>query len=551
MIYLRKIRLALTVSSFLLMMASCSHRQDVDLIVVNAKVYAVDSTFSIKESFAVLKGKIVEIGTTDQINDRYKSDSVLDLQGKTVLPGLIDAHCHFKGFAEGLIRWVDLKGTKSFDEVLERIRQFHAQHPKQWILGRGWDQNDWTEKTFPTKELLDTEFDTVPVALTRVDGHAMLVNSKVLQLAGIDSQTKIRGGDIQLTNGQPNGMLIDNAIELITPLIPALSEELLMQGLLHAQEVCFSYGLTAVVDAGLEYHEIQLIEKLQKSGQLKIRIDAMLSPTPENMTQFVEKGPYKTERLRVGSLKLYADGALGSRGALLLDPYADDEHKIGIRIENPEYYKGFCEKAYKSGFQVNTHAIGDSAVRLMLQTYAQFLKGKNDCRWRIEHAQVVHPNDFENFENYSIIPSVQPTHATSDMYWASDRLGIERVKYAYAYKTLLEQNGWMPLGTDFPIESVNPIYTFYSATQRKDLQGFPENGFQSENALTPEQALKGMTIWAAKGSFWEHEIGSLEPGKSADFVVIDTDILTSEASAIPLARIELVYLTGQLVYKQK
>lgn len=541
--------LAFGITFLIVMTTSCKHRQKVDLIMVNGKVYTSDSLFSIKEAIAVSGGKIVFVGSSAEIDQLYQSDSILDLKGQTVLPGLMDAHCHFKGLAEGLIRWVDLKGTKSFEEVLQRVRDFHAAHPNQWILGRGWDQNDWAEKRFPTKDMLDKEFDSIPIALTRVDGHAMLVNSSLLKLAGITTSTKTNGGEIMLTNGQPNGMLIDNAMGLITPHIPALSDELLEQGLLKAQAVCFSLGLTSVVDAGLEFNEIQLIDKLQKTGQLKIRVDAMLSPTDENISTYLQNKPYQTERLRVGSIKFYADGALGSRGALLLDPYADDEHKSGLRIENPDYFQTYCEMAYKSGFQVNTHAIGDSAVRLMLQVYSNVLKSKNDRRWRIEHAQVVHPNDFHLFADFSIIPSVQPTHATSDMYWASQRLGNERVKNAYAYKKLLMQNGWLPLGTDFPIESVNPIYTFYAATQRKDLQGYPDNGFQIENALSPQEALYGMTIWAAKASFLENEIGSIESGKSADFTIIDTDILTTDAANIPLTKVNRVFIAGECVFK--
>lgn len=541
--------LILIASSPLLMLTSCNRHQKVDLIILNAKVYTSDSAFSVKEAVAVSDGKIVFVGTTAEIKQLYESDSTIDLKGKTMLPGLMDAHCHFKGLAEGLVRWVDLKGTKSFEEVINRIREFHSQHPNQWILGRGWDQNDWDIKTFPSKDLLDKEFDSIPVALTRVDGHAMLANSCLLHQVGITAKTKVSGGEIMLTNGQPNGMLIDNAMGLITPHIPALSNELLEQGLLKAQEVCFSLGLTSVVDAGLEYNEIQLIDKLQKSGQLKIRIDAMLSPSEENISNYLQNKPYKTDRLRVGSIKFYADGALGSRGALLIDPYADDEHKCGLRIENPDHFQTYCEMAYKSGFQVNTHAIGDSAVRLMLQVYSSVLKSKNDRRWRIEHAQVVHPADFDLFGKYSIIPSVQPTHATSDMYWAAQRLGNERIKNAYAYKRLLMQNGWMPLGTDFPIESVNPIYTFYAATQRKDLQGFPDTGFQIENALSQQEALYGMTIWAAQASFLEKEIGSIEVGKAADFTVLDTDILTTEPANIPLTKVNCVFISGECVFK--
>jgi len=279
-----------------------------------------------------------------------------------------------------------------------------------------------------------------------------------------------------------------------------------------------------------------------------MKIYAMLSPTNEHFTQFVSKGTYKTAGLNVRSIKLYADGALGSRGAKMLDDYSDDPGNSGLVLTSPDSIRYFCSKAIENNYQVCTHAIGDSANRMMLQIYGEFLKGKNDKRWRIEHDQIIAPGDFKYFNTYSIVPSVQPTHATSDMYWATDRVGAERMKGAYAYKQLLGQNGWLPLGTDFPIENISPLYTFYAAVERKDLKGFPEEGFQPENALTREEALKGMTIWAAKAGFEENEKGSLEPGKAADFIILDKDIMQIPGSELPGVKVLKTFVDGKEVF---
>jgi len=336
-------------------------------------------------------------------------------------------------------------------------------------------------------------------------------------------------------------------MDLVSSIIPAPSKQTEIIALKEAQQNCFNVGLTSVVDAGLDANTVRLIDSLQKSGTVKMRVNAMLSPTEENFKDFVRKGVVKKDKLTVRSVKLYADGALGSRGAKLLQPYSDDPDNTGLLIHQPDFYRKICAIALKNGYQVNTHAIGDSANRMMLEIYGDFLKGKNDKRWRIEHAQVVNESDFDLFGKYSIIPSVQPTHATSDMYWAEERLGNERIKGAYAYKRLLKENGWLPLGTDFPIEDINPLYTFYAAVARKDLKGYPNGGWQPENALSREEALRGITVWAAKGSFEEDEKGSIEPGKFADFVILENDIMISDMKKIPRTKIVSTWLDGKKV----
>ncbi len=523
-------------------------KKDVDLILYNAKIYTVDREFSIAQSFAVRNGKIVSIGPSKEIREMYKAKKEINAKGKVIFPGFIDAHCHFYWYGLALVKKADLVGTKSFKEVLDRVQKHHDKYPAECIEGRGWDQNDWKDKKFPDRSELDKMFPDHPVILTRIDGHAVLVNNEALKRAGIDISTTVEGGEIEVRNGKLTGILLDNAIDLISKVIPVTDDEIKTIALTKAQENCFAVGLTTIVDAGLYITTIDLIDALHREEKLKIRIDAMLSCSDPNYSAYLSKGVYKTDRLRVGAIKMFADGALGSRGACLIEPYSDAPGKYGFLIEHPGFYTDICEKAYANGFQVNTHAIGDSAVRLILETYASVLKKHNDLRWRIEHAQVVHPDDFWFFGQYSIIPSIQATHATSDMYWADERLGPERIKGAYAYKQLLDQNGWLPNGTDFPVEDINPLYTFYASVVRKDLEGYPDEGFQVENALSREDALRSMTIWAAKGSFWEREIGSIERGKKADFVILDKDIMTIPEDEIPEVKVLETYLNGELVY---
>lgn len=534
---------------FVFHVMSCNTMKKADLIVKNAKIYTVDKNFALASALAVKDGKILAVGNNDEIISAFEAFEVLDCEGKPVYPGLIDAHCHFTGYGVGLLKRADLVDTRSFDEILAIMKEHQQKFPSAfWIEGRGWDQNDWPEKQFPTREELDALFPDNPVILTRIDGHAAIVNKMALQLAGIDANTRVEGGDVILKNGEPTGVLIDNAIDRVTAIIPEPDEKQTAAALLAAQENCFAVGLTSVHDAGLDKNVILQIDSLQKSGLLKMNIYAMLSPTRENFTTFVEKGVYQTAKLTVRSIKLYADGALGSRGARMLSAYSDQPENNGLILTSPDQIRKYCQKAVDHGYQVNTHAIGDSANRLMLNVYGEFLKDKNDLRWRIEHCQVVAPEDFQLFEKYSIVPSSQPTHATSDMYWADERLGSERIKGAYAYQQLLAANGWIPLGTDFPIENINPLYTFFAAVERKDLKGWPEEGFQMENALSRTDALKGMTIWAAMAAFEENVRGSLEPGKNADFVVLEKDIMTIPGYEIPKVKVVKTFVDGKEVF---
>ncbi|AXE19777.1 amidohydrolase [Runella rosea] len=536
---------------FAAFLASCSSQDKADLIVYNAAVYTVDSTFSKASAFAIKDGKFVLVGDSASVFGAYKSDSLVNAEGKAVYPGLYDAHAHFYGLGQ-MLDQADLVDTKSPDEIIERLKKYQSEHPEAvWIIGRGWDQNDWPVKEFPTKEILDKAFPDQPVYLARIDGHAGWINSKALQLAKITADTKVEGGLVVLKNGQPTGVLIDRAQQLVKTLNPTPTKQEITSRLLKAQQVCFQYGLTNVGDAGVETDLIDHIDSLQKAGTLKIRLYPMVRVGQENIEKMLKKGVYVTDRLNVRSFKIYADGALGSRGACLLKPYSDAPETTGFLLYSPAELEKWIEQLANSEFQANTHCIGDSANRLMLNLYAKYLKGKNNRRWRIEHAQIVDAADVPTFGKFNILPSVQPTHATSDMYWAVERLGKEREKNGYAFQALLQQNGKVTFGTDFPVEAVSPFYTFHSAVYRQDAKGFPEGGYQMEGALSREETLRGMTIWAAYGNFEEGRLGSIEPGKAADFVILEKDLLTAPANELRDVKVLKTYVAGEKVFERK
>lgn len=526
---------------------SCNKKIEVDSIFVNANVYTVNSDFEKAEAFAVKDGKFVEIGNSKDIQGKYFSKNITDFKGQTIVPGFIDAHCHFLALGFNS-QQVDLVGTTSFEEVVKKIVEFSNANPIKFILGRGWDQNDWEVKEFPDNSLLNKLFPDTPIAITRIDGHAILCNQAALDLGKVAIDSKIDGGEVVIKNGELTGVLIDNAEGLVMNYWPKPTLDDTVNALIKAQGICFENGLTTVDDAGLGIEAIQLIDSLQNSGNLKMRVYAMVSGSSENLDYYLNKGIIKTDKLNVRSFKLYADGALGSRGALLRSPYSDKPNHFGLLLTDLDTFKKYANRIANSEYQMNTHAIGDSANHAVLNIYKNVLSGKKDRRWRIEHAQVISPDDFDLFDD--IIPSVQPTHATSDMYWAEDRLGHERIKGAYAFKDLLNNYGKVALGTDFPVEYVSPFYTFYAAVSRQDLKGYPKEGFQMENALTREETLKGMTIWAAYSNFEEHEKGSIEAGKFADFIILDKNIMEVDASEIPNVKVISTFVAGQSVYNQ-
>lgn len=530
-----------------ILMAACSSKTKVDLIVHNAHIYTVDSLFSTAEAFAVADGKFIEIGTSEDILNNYQATETIDAEGKPVYPGFYDSHAHFFGLGSTLDQ-ADLINTQSFEEVVERLRAFHEANPdNKWILGRGWDQNKWPGKEFPDNRLLNEAFPETPIYLTRIDGHAAIVNDKALELAGITEPQEIEGGLFVTDNNKLTGVLIDNAMGLVRRHIPDPTEADLTRQLLKAQDSCVSVGLTTIADAGLSINQIDLLKKLYESGDLKIRDYAMVALSERNLQHYQKEGTYASDRLNVRSFKLMADGALGSRGACLLHPYSDASTS-GFLLLSPSKLDSVVGVLSETDFQINTHAIGDSANRIMLDVYGKYLKGENDRRWRIEHAQIIAPTDFEKFAAYSIIPSVQPTHATSDMYWAEDRLGAERMKGAYAYKDLLEAYGMLALGSDFPVEHFNPLYGFHAAVARVDANNQPEGGFQLEDAISREEALKGMTIWSAFASFQEDTHGSIENGKVADFVILEQDIMEIPDEQLRNVKVSRTVIGGETVF---
>ncbi len=532
-------------SLFFLMIISA--QKPADLIITNAKIYTVNAKFDIAESMAISNGKILAVGKSKDILKKYQSQNIQNLQGKSIFPGFIDAHCHFTGYATD--KWkCELWGTKSWEEIIQKLTDYSKNAPMEWLYGRSWDQNDWPVKEFPNKTKLDELFPNRPVYLKRVDGHAAIANQKALDIAGITTNTKINGGEIEVKNGKLTGILVDNAMLLVEKYIPEISDEMAIQYFEDLQKTCFSYGLTSLHDCGISAHTFSLLEKAQDQNVLKMKIFALLEDNPATYDEWIKKGRFTKGNITFGGYKVYSDGALGSRGACLIHDYSDKKDWKGFLLSDQKHFENLAKKLKDSDLQMCTHAIGDSANRTILNIYGDVLGIKNDRRWRIEHAQIVDKNDFDLFGKYSIIPSVQPTHATSDMYWAEERLGKSRLKYAYAYEDLLKQNGWLPLGTDFPVEEINPIKTFFAAVARKDAKNFPANGFQKENALTREQALRGMTIWAAKSAFQEQELGSLEEGKSADFVVLNQDLMKVDENKILETKVLETYSSGIKVH---
>ena len=526
---------------------SCTNH-NADLIIHNARIYTVNDSFELASTLVVKNGKFIAVGNEDLL-EKYSAAAKLDLKGIPVYPGLIDAHCHF--YQLGLAQeHVDLRGAKSVEEVIARLKVFASTSEAKVLMGRGWDQNLWELKEFPSKEILDKAFPDKLVVLERIDGHAAYVNSNVLTAAKITKDTKVEGGEVIIANNEPTGILIDKASDLAYAILPEPSREEQIIALQKAEKIAFANGLTTVDDAGLNRAQLELIDSLQRVNKLKIRVYGMISNTPENLAYYLDKGITQTDRLTIRSVKVYADGALGSRGAALKKPYTDEKKNKGLFITSPEKIEELAYILAKKGFQMNTHAIGDAANEVVLNAYKKALSVSPDPRWRIEHAQVVDKVDLQKFGS-KILPSVQPTHATSDMEWADERLGEKRVANAYTYKELLDWSGRIALGTDFPVERVNPIHTYYAAVVRKDLNGNPAGGYQMDNALSRSEALKGMTKWAAYANFEEDVKGSIEVGKVADFVLLTNDIMVLNDSEILATEVLATFLGGEMVYQRK
>lgn len=529
---------------------------EASLLLINGKVYTVDDKQPIAEALAIRGGRIAAVGTTEHIRSTFRAAHTIDLAGMTVVPGFVDAHAHVENLGVFLMN-LNLLGTSSIEEIQHLVQENVAQAPAgAWIRGRGWDQNRWPGKEFPHRRYLDAVAGALPVYLERVDGHAVWVNTAVLAIAGItaDIADPPGGRFVRDTNGELTGVIIDNAVDTLDARLPDPGFEERLKAFELAGKTCIELGLTQVHDMGVDLEGMEIYRTLLRQGRFPLRVYAVLQGR-EAWKDYAERGPEIGAHggyLTVRALKLYVDGALGSRGAALIEPYADDPGNRGLTLTSADDLLQAAKDASQRGFQMCTHAIGDRGNHIVLNVYQQVLKsspGKGkDLRFRVEHAQVVDPKDIPRFAELGVLPSMQPTHCTSDMYWAQDRLGPSRLDGAYAWRSFLNHGSIIPAGSDFPVESPNPLWGFYAAITRQDHDGWPEGGWMPEQRMTRAEALKAFTIWAAYASFEEREKGSLEPGKVADIVVLSDDIMTIEPARVLNTRVEMTMVGGTVAY---
>lgn len=511
-----RILITLLFSTVILLCSSCYKGEEVDLIVHNARIHCMDDANTVAEAMAIKDGKIVEVGPERQILNKYRSDEILDAGQRDIYPGFTDAHGHLMEYAKQKLG-IDLTGATSWGSVIRQLKN----HPRKeaFVLARGWDNTLWENAQLPDNDELNRLFPNIPVALYRVDGHAVLVNDFLLQKAGISSKTKVQGGKVELKDSKCTGILLDNAMGLIENYLGDFKAASYKQKLIGIQEELLSLGITGVHEAGITESQFDILRQMNQAGTLKIQVYAMLAANDANYALAKRMGIWDKGNLVVRSFKLYLDGALGSRGALLKNNYSDAPTENGLLLTSRENYKKWIQRSLDLNYQLNVHAIGDSANALALHSMADVFLENPDHRWRIEHAQVVDPKDLPLFMEYAVIPSVQPTHATTDCRWALDRLGAARMKGAYAYRSLYEQLGMIVLGTDFPVESIDPFATIRSAVLRTNAEGKPKNGFNISEALSLDLVLRGMTIWPQVASFQEAKKGKLTEGMEATFFI--------------------------------
>lgn len=533
-----------------------------DLIVINAHIYTADETRPIVDALAVRGGRVAFVGETrGALSLKGAATRVVDLGGRTLIPGMVDAHGHVSGLGSALAI-VDLTGAASYDEVIARVTAKAKTTPSgQWITGRGWDQNRWGDTRFPTHEKLSAAVPNNPVYLERVDGHAGLANRRALDAAGLSAATKDPdGGHVErLADGTPAGVFVDNAQGLVGRVVPGPSRDDVKRQVRAAIAEAQRWGLTGVHDAGAGQQVLDIYEELGRSGELNVRMYAMISGGRDEsplLDRWLARGPQSGlygGTLWVRSIKLYADGALGSRGAALLDPYSDDAKNSGLLVSPPALILDVAIRALKAGFQVSTHAIGDRGNRVVLDAYESALKAVPvaDHRFRVEHAQILNFADIPRFAKLGVIPSMQSSHQTSDMYWAGRRLGVERLPGAYAWRSLIDAGVVIPNGSDFPVEQVNPLISFHAAVSRQDADNWPAGGWYPEQRMTRDEALRSMTLWPAYAGFQERELGSLTAGKYADFVVLDQDIMRVPAELILRTHVLSTWVGGKAVYEAR
>ena len=550
---------AVLAAPFGLLAQTAAPKAPADLIVTNARVYTADDARPLVEAFAVRDGRIAFVGSQREAAVlRGPNTRVVDAGGRTVIPGMVDAHAHFSGLAQTL-RSVDLTGTNSLAEVIARVVAKSTSVPKgTWITGRGWDQNDWGVTDFPTHEALTAALPDHPVLLERVDGHAMYANMAAMKVAGVTAASKapVGGQIIKDAKGNPTGVFVDNASNVLEEKVPAPTAAEYKSALKEAIALMHSWGLTGMHDAGASRMAIDTYEELAKAKELNLRLYVMISDDKAALDHYFAKGPQSAMydgQLWVRAVKLYADGAMGSRGAALLEPYSDDPNNSGLLKSTQEHIRDVAERGLKAGFQINSHAIGDRGNRVVLDAYEQALKTvpTADHRFRVEHAQILHYDDIPRFAQLGVIPSMQASHQTSDMYWIGKRLGPTRLYGAYAWQSLLQTGVVIPNGSDFPVEQVNPLISFHAAIARQDERNWPAGGWFPEQKMSRDDALRSMTIWPAYTGFQEASMGSLTAGKFADFVILDTDIMRVPAEMVMKTRVLSTWVGGKAVFEAR
>jgi predicted amidohydrolase YtcJ len=565
-----------------------STTQQADMLIINARVYTVDAQNSVADAIAIRGDKIAAVGTTDDLKRRYASENIFDAGGKTVVPGFIDSHGHVSALGSSLVE-LNLVGTTSIQQIEEMVaKKASSSTPGQWIRGRGWDQNNWPSKSkerpFPTASMLDKSSPNNPVVLFRVDGHAVWLNSQALAIVEAANKTNPRLADVEGGRivrdaaGKPTGIFVDNAVSEVMKNVPSYSKEEIQHSIALALQECLKYGLTSVHDMWVDEEDYSVYRELLESNRLPIRVYAAIGGDGDLWQQFLLTGPFIDSHrhfFTVRAIKMYIDGALGSRGAALIAPYSDDPGNRGLTVNSFEAIRMVTSEALAHGFQVCTHAIGDRGNNIVLNAYEQALQQNpsraRDARLRIEHAQVLDPLDIPRFKKLGVIPSMQPTHCTSDMRWAEARLGPVRVRGAYAWRSLLDDGNIIPGGSDFPVESPNPLLGFYAAITRQDQNGIPRNagdvvrsfqlsaegikdssaftdGWYAGQKMTREEALRAFTIWGAYAEFAEKEKGSIEKGKLADLVVLSKDIMTIPPMEILSTNVVAAIVGGKVEY---
>lgn len=531
----------------LILLSSCFKGKHVDTIIHNASIHVMDDKMTVHEAIAIKDGEIVQVGPEREILNGYSADKIINAEQKDIFPGFHDAHGHILSLAKQMQN-ADLTGVRSYTAMITLLEKFQQKHNKEVIIGRGWDQSLWGDKNLPSNEQLNKTFPNTPVALTRIDGHAMLINQAMIDFVGYTDTTFVEGGVIVQQDGKLTGIILDNALDLVNEIVPKPSDQDLKTAILKIQNDLFALGITHVHEAGLKHSDFELFDALAKSNELKLNTYAMLFPTEKNVAFAEKEGHYRNNTLSVRSFKLLVDGSLGSHGACMLTPYSDSATH-GILLESIPEIRNILNTAKSLNYQVNSHCIGDSANRIMLHAIDTLFEGTPDHRWRIEHAQVVHEDDFKYFGTTGAIPSVQPTHATTDYRWAEDHIGAKRLKGAYAYRSLQKENGMILFGTDFPVESFDPYATIHAAVNRKDTDNEPIDGFLIHEAVDLTTTLKAMTLWPAFGCFEESNVGTLEKGKKATLTILDHKL---EASSEFLPNYAyLTMIDGEIVFSME